>query len=207
MTNEEFVASITLDGEEWKEIPNYEGYYCASNFGRILSMGRFVAVKNGGIAWHTPRLLSFINKRGSHGYYTVSLSKDGVITTHTVHRLVASTFIPNPLGSPQIDHIDGNKTNNNANNLRWCTNSENMSNPVTLKVMSKVQSGIVKPSLHKQVLSIKNGRPLKVYETLRSVFNDGYSPSMVHRVCNGVSSDYKGLQWAYLTDYLSLVNQ
>ena len=170
-------------------------------------MGRFVAAKNGGIAWHAPRLLSFVNKRGSNGYYTICLSKNGVITTHTVHRLVASTFIPNPLGKPQIDHIDGNKTNNNANNLRWCTNTENMNNPITLKAMSKVQSGIIKPSLHKQVLCIKNGLPLKVYETLRCVKNDGYSPSMVHRVCNGVSPYYKGLQWVYLQDYPNLVNQ
>ena len=46
MTNEEFIESIRLEGEEWKEIPNMEGFYMASTFGRILSMGRCVKSKN-----------------------------------------------------------------------------------------------------------------------------------------------------------------
>ena len=50
---------------------------------------------------------------------------DGVSRVRAVHRLVAITFLPNPLELPQVDHIDGNKQHNHANNLRWCTNAEN----------------------------------------------------------------------------------
>ena len=59
MTNEEFIESIRLEGEEFKDIPNMEGFYMASNFGRIVSLGRFVNVKNGSVKWNNPRILKF----------------------------------------------------------------------------------------------------------------------------------------------------
>lgn len=46
--------------------------------------------------------------------------------TRPIHRVVAEAFIPNPDNKPEVDHIDGNKHNNNADNLRWVTRSENM---------------------------------------------------------------------------------
>ena len=48
-----------------------------------------------------------------------------------IHRLVAETFIPNPLGLRDVDHIDGNKTNNRVENLRWVSHKENCNNPNT----------------------------------------------------------------------------
>lgn len=59
------------------------------------------------------------------GYLQVVLSREGKSNWYKVHRLVAQTFIPNPENKPQVNHIDGNKINNNINNLEWCTNSEN----------------------------------------------------------------------------------
>lgn len=59
------------------------------------------------------------------GYYQICLSKNNHKKYYTIHRLIAQAFIPNPENKPCINHIDGNKLNNNLNNLEWCTYSEN----------------------------------------------------------------------------------
>ena len=62
----------------------------------------------------------------SDGYITVSLKYENKWHILSLHRLVAIAFIPNPLNKPEVNHIDGNKTHNNANNLEWVTHQENM---------------------------------------------------------------------------------
>ena len=89
-------------GENWKEVPGYEGIYWVSDLGRIRS-------KNG-----------FIKLRLHKGkkYYTVGLSKEGKQRTEFVHRLVAMAFLPNPEGYNVVMHINEKKTDNRACNLR-----------------------------------------------------------------------------------------
>jgi hypothetical protein len=70
-----------------------------------------------------------------------------------------------------------------------------------------VQTGVKKPSLHKQVVSIKDGKIQQVFETLRSVKDYGYSVCMVGLVCKGKRKQHKGFEWMYLSDYETLVNQ
>lgn len=60
------------------------------------------------------------------GYKMVNLCLDGKMFFKTIHRLVANAFIPNPENKPCINHIDGNKQNNNVSNLEWVTQKENM---------------------------------------------------------------------------------
>ena len=104
--------------EIWKDIPNYEGYYQISNLGKVKALKR--EIKN---QYACGRYLAL--QKNKQGYYYVDLSKDTIRKRFNVHRLVALTFIPNPLNKPCINHIDGIKTNNNINNLEWCSYSEN----------------------------------------------------------------------------------
>lgn len=81
---------------------------------------------------YSPRLnrVLRLDKSGKKGYLRVTLCKlvDGAHTKKRmlIHRLVAQHYINNPLGLPHINHIDNNPSNNNRDNLEWCTHSENM---------------------------------------------------------------------------------
>lgn len=95
-----------------------EGHYEVSNTGKVRSVagGRRKGVE----------LKQQTYKNGNNrGYRTVSLVKDGKVMSATVHRLVASAFISNPLSKPTVNHKDSDKTNNDVSNLEWATHSEN----------------------------------------------------------------------------------
>lgn len=103
-----------LDGEEWKTISNFKNYEI-SNFGRIKSHNY--------LGKGATRLLSpSFDKKG---YLRIALRKDGKSHVKKVHRLVAEAFIPNDEKKPEVNHKDGDKKNNNVNNLEWVTTHEN----------------------------------------------------------------------------------
>lgn len=104
--------------EKWKDIAGYEGIYEVSNLGRIKTVAR---VDRAGKPV-PERIRSNVEV---HGYLYCELWKDNHSKRFAVHRLVASAFIPNPEGKPEVNHIDGNKKNNVISNLEWCTYSEN----------------------------------------------------------------------------------
>ena len=81
------------------------------------------------------KLLSLTNT--STGYKKVELVKNGQRKSIRVHRLVAQAFIPNPENKLEVNHIDGNKTNNHVENLEWVTSSENTIHAYTTKLSSQ----------------------------------------------------------------------
>lgn len=97
--------------EIWKDIINYEGLYQVSNLGNVKSM-------NYGRTGEIKLLKQSTNKQG---YKSVHLFKNRKWKSYSVHRLVAMAFIPNPNNLPIINHKDENPSNNNINNLEWCT--------------------------------------------------------------------------------------
>ncbi|QDI90242.1 hypothetical protein EPH95_02860 [Salicibibacter halophilus] len=108
----------------WRDIDGYEKYYQVSNTGEVRSKDR--EVYNGrGFRFSKGRILN--KSKTTTGYLKVDLRVNGRRKSVKVHRLVAKAFIENPGNKPNVNHIDGNPINNNADNLEWCTQKENMS--------------------------------------------------------------------------------
>lgn len=129
--------------EIWRKVSEFPNY-SVSNQGRVRHDKRN----------HIRKI--FIDK---DGYEIVSLQKNGKPITRRVHKLVALAFVPNPLNKPCVDHIDTNKLNNNADNLRWVTQLENSNNPLTR--LHKTEAG-------KKISSALKGRK-KSEETKRKM--------------------------------------
>ena len=104
--------------EIWKDVKGYEGKYKVSNKGRIKSLNYQNSKKE--------KLLHLRIGKKRQGYLDVMLSSKNVQKRHKIHRLVAEAFIPNPNNYPEINHIDEDVSNNNVNNLEWCTKLYNL---------------------------------------------------------------------------------
>lgn len=126
--------------EIWKDVIGYEGLYQVSNFGNVRSVDRVIHLSNGQSRFVPGK--TKVLRKNNQGYSVVGLYDKDRQKAALVHRLVATAHIPNPEGKPCIDHIDGNRTNNNVDNLRWCTQKENCENPITLnRFREKVKRG------------------------------------------------------------------
>ena len=119
--------------EEWKDIIGYEELYEVSCRGNIRNK-------------KTSKILS--NK--SNSYVVVSLTRNNVVRRFTVHRIVAQTFIENPLNKKEVNHINGIKNDNRIENLEWCTPSENINHSWRI--------GLSKMTDKKRIASSQNGK-------------------------------------------------
>ena len=183
------------ESEVWRDIAGYNGRYQVSNKGNVYSVERMDVMgrEQGGVTLK-PRY-------DKDGYLRVTLCKNGKLETKKIHRLVTETFIPNPNGFPEVNHIDEVKTNNNVENLEWCTSKYNSNHGTRTKRLAQAQSKKVRG------VNIETGEVL-AFSSTSEAGDKGYSQGHVSSACKGVykSSNgkligggnlYRGHQWSY----------
>jgi hypothetical protein len=139
--------------EIWKDILNYENIYQISNFGRVKSIERKLNTGNNFFRIKKENILK--QQSNKRGYSTCILTKNNKIQGVLIHRLVAQAFLPNPKNKPQVNHINGIKSDNNISNLEWNTSSENNKH-AHLNKLNNARKGS-ENSLSKIVLNLENG--------------------------------------------------
>ena len=168
--------------EKWKDIKGYEGKYQVSNYGRVKSL-------------YTNKLKNTAIK--NTGYECVDLYINGKRENKTIHRLVAMAFITNPNSYKVINHIDGNKVNNNANNLEWCTQSYNIKhsydNNLHIPTIEKAIN-----SRKRKILCHQNN---KKYNSIIEAAKDlNLNTGKVCEVCKGTRNHTKGYTFEYIKE-------
>ena len=183
--------------EEWRDIEGYEGIYQISSYGRARSF-KFNKIK----------ILKPI--KNNQGYLSYILSINGNRKQYRAHRLVAKAFIPNTENKEEVNHIDGDKQNNNVLNLEWVTRSENQQhawdndlkprltgnkngfygkhhNETTRDKLSKMHN--------KAVINIDTGI---IYESITIASKEtGVSLSGISACCKGKLKKSGGYKWEY----------
>lgn len=114
---------MSILNEEWRDVSGFEGFYQVSSLGRVRSLDRYVRAKNGSQAFKRGRVLT--QRVDRYGYFGIELKMNGVSLQTTVHRLVAIAFVSGNFQGAQVNHIDGDKTNNSPSNLEFCTVAQN----------------------------------------------------------------------------------
>lgn len=146
--------------EIWKDIPEYEGLYQISNFGRIKSKDKLIKVNCSGNNHIKVPFFYYVRpgkiiklRTNKFGYIMVFLHKNGKQKGFYVHRLMLKTFSPIVNDDTyQVNHIDENKENNNLDNLEWCTAKENINHGTCILRRSEKQKTTNK--YRKSVISI-----------------------------------------------------
>jgi hypothetical protein len=124
------------------------------------------------------------------GYVNAYLSKEGKVKTLRVHRLVAEHFIPNPDNKPEVNHKDGDKTNNHVDNLEWVTRRENRQHAWNLGLDKNVPVSVMQFT--------KDGAYIRSYESMTQAAKavNGKQTS-ISDVCKGKQKAHKGFIWRF----------
>ena len=184
------MENLNYENEIWKDIPEYEGLYQASNLGRIKSLERIDALGH--------RLKEKILKPsiGNSGYYQVCLCKQSIVNHYMIHRLVWETFNGKIPENIQCNHLNEVKTDNRLENLNLMTPKENVNygtrNERAGKVLKNGKKS--KPVLQFTLEDIL----IKDYPSIRQVEREtGFNQSCIVNCCKGKLKQAYGYKWKY----------
>lgn len=185
---------------EWRKAIGYSGAYEVSSDGRVRSCDRVLI---------HPRYKGAIRKgkplctqTSVHGYIKVYIRKPNQRSkTISVHRLVAEAFIKNPHNYPQVNHKDGDKTNNNVDNLEWVTASENKLHSFRVLGYKGGKTGCIgykNPNSRPVIQMDLKGNFIAEYGSiLQAEKHTGIANSAIGQVCRGKYKQTNGYIWHY----------
>lgn len=181
------VETIIQGGSMLKVIPEFMGRYCVNELGEIFSM-----VSKGNIQLSP---VCKLKPADNKGYKRVALRYRGDSTSYNkyVHRLVAEMFISNPGKLSDVNHKDGNKSNNVVSNLEWCSRQHNVTHAWETG-LSTSEMLKFKGMTTYYGTSLTNGTMVEV-KGKQALKDAGYDPTNVIRVCNGERGSHKGMTW------------
>lgn len=158
-----------MEEEVWKDIAGYEGKYKVSNYGNIYS------VKSN---------RTLLPLRTLNGYLSIMFGRK----TYSIHRIVATTFLPNPNNYKCVNHKNGNKTDNRVENLEWCNH--------TMNLIHAYRNGLNRRE--KPVECLLNGNIVKRYRSAAEAEEkDGFQCRLIVKCCKGERKHHGGYEWRY----------
>lgn len=192
------MANLLSPSEIFKPIFGFEGLYEISNFGRVKAPQKIVPRKNTYPVTLRERIIKL--DKNSKGYYRVWLHNGEINVRPLVHRLVALHFIANPFPDrfDQINHKDGDHSNNHVDNLEWCDASWNHKHRFAVLGHTPGMLGKIQLKQRKPVIQMDmNGQFIKRYNRLMEVEKDGFKFRNVSACCLGTRTHYKNHTWKY----------
>ena len=181
-----------LPGEVWRDIEGFEGHYKVSNLGRVKSCDRVLPHQTHG-TWHIKEriLKAHSSGPGKSKYTTVMLHcGNGNMECKKIHRLVAEAFIPNYDNLPQVNHIDGVKSNNTVSNLEWVSGQENVDHAWRNGLCNNIVKAKQRP-----VVNLDTGERFDSLADAERSFGNSFGA--ISHVLNGKCEHAHGYRWAY----------
>lgn len=182
--------------DEWRDVVGYEGYYQISQLGKLRSLDRsFNTIRHGNIFINYRKgIMKTLSFNGN--YLHAKLNKNGKTKMFLVHRLVAEAFIENKHNKPLVNHKDGNKLNNYAQNLEWVTAKENTQHAI--KSLGIVKDGGKQKNC--KIIKAKNANKSLEFSSLREAERAGFVRESIKQVLRGNWKQYKGFSWEVISD-------